>query len=113
MQPFPQMEAAVVNEIDRVTALGDHDPLEGLAQVLRVMQEVDMEILKCMAPAMIESAQHDAITHAAGKADQTSTNGRQLTAMLKLQKGIAELGLARVRVRDEQDRRSGRRMLPP
>ena len=111
MQPFPQMEADVVNELDRVTALADLDPLDGLAQVLRLMQGLDVEILKCMAPALIESAQHDATTFAAGKTVKPSTNGQQLATMLKLQKGIAELGMARVRVRDEQDGRSGRRMV--
>ena len=112
MQPFPQMEAAVVNELDRVTALADRDPLESLAQTLRLMQELDIEILKCMAPALIESAQHDATSFAAGKTAKPSTNGQQLASMVRLQKGIAELGMARVKVRDEQDRLAGHRMLP-
>ena len=109
-QPFPQMEAAVINELDRVTRLADRDPLAALEQMLRLMQGLDVEILKCMAPALVETAQHDAAVFAAGK-DKTSTKGRQMTTMLKLQESIGKLGMARVRVRDEQDRRSGRNPL--
>jgi len=107
-QPFPQMEAAIIGELDRVTLLADRDPLAALEQMLRLMQGLDVEILKCMAPALVETAQHDAAVFATGKADKTSTKGRQMTTMLKLQESIGKLGMARVRVRDEQDRRSGR-----
>jgi len=109
MQPFPQMEAAVVNELDRVTALADSDPLAALDQTLRLMQGLDVEILKCMAPSLLERAQHDATTLATGKLTEPGKpTGRQMASMLRLQESIAKLGLARVRIRDEQERRSPR-----
>jgi hypothetical protein len=114
MLPFPKMEAALNGELDRVLGLADQDPMEALNQILRLMQGMDFELFKAMAPRLLESAQMDAALYAAGNGDKSGkTNGREMASMLKLQESIGKLGAARVKVRDEQVRRGSVRVPKP
>jgi hypothetical protein len=114
MLPYPKMEAALNGELDRVLGLADQDPMEALDQILRLMHGIDFEILKAMAPRLLESAQMDAALYASGNGDKSGkTNGREMVSMLKLQESIGKLGAARVKVRDEQVRRGSVRVPLP
>ena len=82
---------------------------DALDQALRLMMGIDLEILKATAPSLIESAHQDAALFAAGNGGQArKQNGRPLASMLRLQESVGKLGAARVRVRDELNRRQRR-----
>lgn len=105
--PSAQAEAEIVAELDRLQRLSNEDPLAALDQILGVMQGIDIEILKAMAPALIERSQLSASDFAArGKAPEGRRgDSRELASMLRLQEGIAKIAAARVKVRDEYLRR--------
>ena len=62
-------------------------------------------VLKCMAPQLMERAHLDAAEFSGRGQMSEQKNGRALASLLRLQEGIARLGVARVKVRDELVRR--------
>jgi len=105
--PLAQAEAELMDAVDRMEALADNDPLAALEQVLSLMQGINLELLKTMAPALVENAQLRASGFAnKGEIEEPKRGeGRTLVSMLRLQESIAKLGAARVKVRDELIRR--------
>jgi hypothetical protein len=101
-------EAEIVAELDRLQRLSTQAPLGALDQVLVLMQGINVEILKCKAPALIESAHLHAANFATqGRLPETQrADGRELASLLRLQEGITKLGVARVKVHDELARRA-------
>ncbi len=76
------------------------DPLGSLDQVLGLMQGVNLEMLKCMAPQLMERAHLDAAEFSCqGRlSDQKGNGGRALASLLRLQERLARLGVDRNRV---------------
>ncbi len=104
--PAIQAEAEIQAELDRLQSLSLTDPLASLDQVLSLMQGVNLEMLKCMAPQLMERAHLDAAEFSGrGQLSDQKGSGRALASLLRLQEGIARLGVARVKVRDELVRR--------
>jgi hypothetical protein len=103
--PAIQAEAEIQAELDRLQSLSMTDPLGSLDQVLSLMQGVNLEMLKCMAPQLMERAHLDAAEFSGRGQLSDQKNGRALASLLRLQEGIAKLGVARVKVRDELVRR--------
>lgn len=108
-KPLPEMEADVTLELDRLQELSDRDPLLGLDAIIGVIQGIDIELAKINAPLLIENAQLSAAHFAqTGKVkDAGRAESRALESFHRTNAEIAKLGAARVKVRDELNRRQG------
>jgi hypothetical protein len=104
---YQEAEASLSLELDRIKALMAKNPLEGLAQFLIFMQQVNCEMIKALAPALMRDAQAkaDAFLGDGSFADDRRAGARTLIGFLRLQEATAKLGVALVKVRDEQERR--------
>ena len=105
--PLSEAEAELTVELDRLQELSGADPLDALDQILGVMQGINLELLKCQAPGLVERAHLDAaeFTTSAKLPDARRGDEQALVKMLRLQESVAKLGAARVRVHDELQRR--------
>lgn len=106
-KPFEDLEAGIISEVDRITDLADLDPLAALEAVISSVYAVDAEIFKALAPALVENQQLRAseFSQKSRISDVTRDEVRALTSFLKLQEEMVKLAAARVRVRDEIERR--------
>ena len=104
---FPQAEAAMSLELDRILALSREQPLDALAQVLDLMQGINLELLKNYGPVLLEQAQlRSGEFLTTGKVEEPRKGGHyMLVGFLKTQEAAVKLGLASTRVRDELSRR--------
>jgi hypothetical protein len=104
---YPEAEAALALELDRIHRLQADDPLEGLEQILTLMQGLNMELLKAYAPVLVEDArrQSDAFMQGGSMKSERLMNNRALNGYLRLQEGVAKLAAAQVKVRDEKEQR--------
>jgi hypothetical protein len=105
---YPEAEAGLAEELDRITELSDRDPLQGLDQIVSLMQGLNTELLKASAPALVENARIKADHFLAkGKIIEDKREGhRAFTQFLHLQEAIVKLGVAQTKVRDELQRRN-------
>ncbi len=107
---YHDAEAELCSIIDSYTADPEYDPLEGLASIIRLMQSVNVELVKAMAPALVENARLKG-DHFASKGELAKGNRedtRALNSFFKTQEAVVKLGIAQTRVEDEiRRRRSG------
>jgi len=96
--PMGQQELAFQAELDRIAAMGRDDPLAGLNEMIILLQEINMELLKAYAPPLVEAAQaNTAVTRHEIKA---------VACLVDLQKAIMKLGMADIKVKDLIKRRA-------
>jgi hypothetical protein len=107
---FPEMEATFALEMDRIKRLSAENPLEGLAQLITVMQQVNVELMKAMAPALMNNAQQktDAYLKDGRIHEDRREGSRTLVSFLRVQESTVKLGVALVKVQDEKSRRTAR-----
>jgi hypothetical protein len=108
--PYPEAEAGLVEELDRITDLSVQDPLAGLDQVVTLMQGLNMELMKASAPVLVESARIKSDQFLAkGKiTEDKRESGRTFNQFLRLQEAVVKIGIAQIKVRDELQRRNNR-----
>jgi hypothetical protein len=104
---YPEAEAAFSLEVDRIRAMSHHDPLNGLCQIIQLMQGINLELLKAQAPALLENAHRKADEFAAnGKIVEDKKEGvKALNSFVRIQDATVKLGVAQVKVNDELQRR--------
>ena len=95
------------SELDRISELSAGDPLNGLDQILGLMQGINFEMVKEYAPILLENARLTGDKFAAsGQIIESKREGsRTFNQFLRLQEAITKLGVAQTRVRDERERR--------
>lgn len=105
--PYPQAEASMKAEIDRISEVSATDPLTGLDQILGLMQGVNLELAKAYTPVLIENARlvSDKFITDGKIAENKRDGGRMFTQFLSLQETLIKTGVAQTRVRDELERR--------
>lgn len=105
--PLPEAEASLAVELDRIQKAGISNPLAALDEMLALLIGINVEILKILAPALLENTNLRAIEFGAnGKLTEPSRGeAKALTGMFKTQEVIAKLMASRVRVVDELHRR--------
>jgi hypothetical protein len=108
--PYPQAEAVLREKIDRITLTMNENPLEGLDQLLSLLQAVNMEMLKCLAPVQLENARITSDWFVVkGKTEGCSRKSlNELIAFARLQETIIKTGVAQTKVRDEIENRKHR-----
>jgi hypothetical protein len=108
--PYPEAEVGLTEELDRIMGVSARDPLQGLDQVVSLMQGLNTELLKAYAPVLVENARIKADHFMAkGKLTEDRREGsRAFTQFLRLQEAVVKLGVAQTKVRDELARRKGR-----
>ena len=106
-KPLPEFEAELTIELDRLQDLANHDPLNALDKLIGIMQGLNLEVVKALAPALVENTQLRAAKFLkSGNLEQTGrTESRALTSLQRTEATLVKLGVARVKVRDEIDRR--------
>lgn len=106
-KPLPEFEAELAVELDRLQEFADHDPLNALDRLIGIMQGLNIEIVKALAPALVENTQLRAAKFLkSGNLEQPGrTESRALTSLQRTEATLVKLGVARVKVRDEIDRR--------
>ena len=105
--PLPEAESNLAVEIDRIQEISAADPLGALDEMLGLLTGINAEMLKLMAPVLLENTNLRAIEfHAKGKLTEPSRGeARAMTSMHKTEETIAKLMAGRVKVRDEMARR--------
>ena len=105
--PDTKFEAAVHKHLDALTSYSRNEPLEALAATLDLMQGLNAELLKAIAPAVVSRTQD-----AAAEAQTTGTpivitreHVRAMQSLARIQESTIKIGVARVKVHDEQARR--------
>jgi hypothetical protein len=105
--PLVEAEAELRVELDRVLALSEQDPMVAVKLLVDLMLGIDIELMKSMAPMLLEAAQTRAQDFAAGGklTEPSGPEGRALASLLKTQNAIMQLGASKVRIADELRRR--------
>lgn len=113
-KPLPEFEAELTIELDRISELGDRDPLAALDNIIAMMQGLNLEIVKNIGPPLIENFQLRNMEFGqTGKMPEMGrSESRALVSFHRTQEATVKLGAARVKVRDERDRRQNRRIDP-
>lgn len=108
MMKYPQAEAALSLELDRIDTLSREHPLEALDQVVELLQGINFELLKNYVPVLTEQAHlMSAEFMTTGRVEEPKKSGHyRLVQFLQLQEAVAKLGIARVKVQDEITRRA-------
>jgi hypothetical protein len=107
---YPEAEATLTTELDRIMGVSTRDPLDALDQIIGLMQGINVEMLKAYAPVMAENARRKADSFmSSGKIEEDKREGsRTFNQFLRLQEGVVKLGVAQTKVRDELERRNTR-----
>ena len=85
-------------ELDRIYRQAQDNPLQGLHDIINLMQALNIELIKAYAPPLIVAA------HA--KATLTRHEMKAVTCLGKLQEAITKLGAANVKVKEAIKRRT-------
>ena len=108
-----ECEAAFHLALDRISALSAEDPLQGLASVIELMQQINMELLKSYAPVALQAAKNTATAaqhSVCGQPvpgmtpDVTKDHARTVATLGQLEETIVKMGVAAVKTRDEIER---------
>ena len=112
---YAETEAAVSLALDRIKALTAIDPLEGLSQMLGLLQGVNIELIKAYAPVLMHNAQRksDAFLQEGKVLEDKREGNRTMVTFLRIQEATAKLGIAQVKVNDEKERRAQPRNAKP
>jgi hypothetical protein len=111
--PDAQCEAALHVALDRIVEVSEEDPLQGLADIIALMQKVNIELYKCYAPTAMQAAQNTAMVaqNAVGgpqvpglAPNVTKDQMRTIGALGELEESIVKMGVAAVKTRDEIER---------
>lgn len=105
--PYPQAEALMTDEMDRISEVASLDPLQGLDLMLGLMQCVNFEIYKEYAPMLVENARltGDKFATTGVLKEDKRGGSRVFNQFLRVQETITKVGVAHTRVRDELKRR--------
>lgn len=97
--PFDEAEVALINRLDELVSLGDDDPLVALDGLIALMIQINAEIIKCGAPAILEYGHIKAAEFAQTgvTADMPKQLARATASMHRTQESLAKLGTVRVR----------------
>ncbi|MBN1670634.1 MAG: hypothetical protein JXR37_06355 [Kiritimatiellae bacterium] len=95
--------------LDKIADQGEDDPLAALENVLRLIQEHNLELLAAMAPSVLASVRDSGPMPlplpGMGRQPLSKREARELTSLSTLETAIAKTGAAIVKVRDERARR--------
>jgi hypothetical protein len=100
--PFDDAELVLLNRLGELGASFDDDALAALDGLVDLMAQINVEIIKCQAPAILEYGHLRAAEFTqSGKAEDMPKQMARATASLhRTQESLAKLGAARVRTQE-------------
>jgi len=90
--------------LDRICRQAQDDPLQGLHDIIKLMQALNLELLKAYVPPLVGAAHANAAL--------TRHETKAIACLVNLQEAITKLGAANVKIKDAIKRRALKAEIP-